>query len=287
MYFYIFDPRGEREAKYFERIQGRLLNTLAETHIEGETYRVTAIRSIELLVDQAIGAEAKTIIVVGSDSSLNKTINALVRKKADVTVGFISLDPTSSLGHIFGITADIQEAVKILAGRLVQTLDLGQIGEYYFLSKVDLGENYFTRTDGGFLGLGSAMQFWKLRPFPVQLYLDGHFTVMTEALGAQIINSRSNKGCRVKLGNPKDKLLDILILSKLTTAQVFRYRKALATGCLDNVPGASIFHAKRVEIMGPKKLPLAVEGQVYTKAPATVVVSKERIKMIVGKNRQF
>ena len=47
MYFYIFDPRGEREVKYFERIQGRLLNTLAETHIEGETYRVTAIRPDE------------------------------------------------------------------------------------------------------------------------------------------------------------------------------------------------------------------------------------------------
>ena len=149
MYFYIFDPRGEREVKNFERIQGRLLNFLAETHIEGETYRVTAIRSIELLVDQAIGAEAKTIIVVGSDSSLNKTINALVRKKADLTVGFIPLDLASSLGHIFGITGDILESVKTLAGRLVKPLDLGQIGEYYFLSKVDLGENYFGRKNTG------------------------------------------------------------------------------------------------------------------------------------------
>ena len=287
MYFYIFDPRGEREVKYFERIQGRLLNTLAETHIEGETYRVTAIRSIELLVEQAIGAEVRTIIVVGSDSSLNKTINALVRKKADVTVGFISLDEASSLGHIFGVTADIQDAVRTLAGRLVRELDLGQIGEHYFLSKVDLGENYFSRTDAGFLGVGSAMRFMSLRPFPIQISLDGRFNVTTEALGAQIINSRSNKGCRIKLGNPQDKLLDILILGKLTTAQIFRYRKELASGCLDNVPGATILHAKKVEIIGPKKLPLAVEGQVYTKAPATVIASKEKIKMIVGKARQF
>ena len=83
MYFYIFDPGKDREVKYFERIQGRLLNLLAENHIEGETYRVTAIRTIDLLVDQALGADTKTIVVVGSDASLNKTINALVRKQAD------------------------------------------------------------------------------------------------------------------------------------------------------------------------------------------------------------
>ena len=150
-----------------------------------------------------------------------------------------------------------------------------------------MGENYFPKTDAGFLGVGSAMRFMSLRPFPIQISLDGRFNVTTEALGAQIINSRSNKGCRIKLGNPQDKLLDILILGKLTTAQIFRYRKELASGCLDNEPGATILNEKKRGIIGPKKLPLAVEGQVYTKAPATVIASKEKIKMIVGKTRQF
>src|SRR5438128_2051038 len=129
MYFYIFDPGRDKEVKYFERIQGRLLNLLAENHIEGETYRVTAIRTVELLVEQAMGLEAKTIIVVGNDSTLNRTINALVRKQADITVGFISLDPASRLGQIFGITPDIQQSVKTLAERLVANLDLGEINQ--------------------------------------------------------------------------------------------------------------------------------------------------------------
>ena len=103
MYFYIFDPGKDKEVRYFERIQGRLLNLLAENHIEGETYRVTSIRTVELLVEQAIGLEARTIIVVGGDSTLNRAINTLIRQNADITVGFISLDPGSRLGQIFGI----------------------------------------------------------------------------------------------------------------------------------------------------------------------------------------
>ncbi len=287
MYFYIFDPGKEREAKYFERIQGRLLNLLAENGIEGETYRVTAIRTIELLVDQAISLEARTIIVVGSDASLNRTVNAVVRKGADVTIGFISLDPQSSLGNIFGITADIEQAVKTLAARLTAELDLGQVGEHYFLSKVELGNNSFSRMEPGVLGLAALRPFLKLTPFVVKMSLEDSYTATSEVLGVQIINSRSNEGARLKLGDPTDGLLDVILLNKLSGAQIFRFRRALATGCLDNVPGTTIMHAKKISILGPKKLPLAIEGQVTTKAPADVRIAKPKIKMIVGKSRQF
>jgi len=287
MYFYIFDPGKDKEVKYFERIQGRLLNLLAEHHIEGETYRVTSIRTVELLAQQAIGLEARTIIVVGSDSTLNRTINTLVRSKADITVGFISLDPDSRLGQIFGISPDIGESVKTLAGRLVTPLDLGEINEHYFLSKVELGENQFPQLEPGLFGLASMRKFMKLAPFEVNLSLDDLYKVSSEVFGAQIINCRNNQGCRVKLGDPTDKLLDILLLNKLSASQIIRYRRELATGCLDNVPGSTIMHAKKVDVLGPRKLPLSIEGQVYTKAPATITVAKQQIKMIVGKGRQF
>ncbi|MBI4050712.1 MAG: hypothetical protein HY396_01920 [Candidatus Doudnabacteria bacterium] len=288
MYFYIFDPAKDREIKYFERIQGRLLNLLAESRIDGETYRVTAIRTIELLVDQAIGAEAKTIVVVGGDGSLNKTINAVVRKKADITIGFIPLNPESSLGRILGISADIEEAVKILASRLVRELDLGKLGEHYFLSQVDLGENHLGKIESpGIFGLAALGKLLKLQTFAVKLSLDSSYTATSEVLAAQIINCRNNEGCRLKLGDPTDKLLDVLLLNKLSSSQIFRYRKELVSGCLDNAPGATVMHAKKIEILGPKKLPLSIEGQIYTKAPATVSVAKEKIKMIVGKARQF
>lgn len=287
MYFYIFDPGREREVKYFERIQGRLLNLLAENHIEGETYRVTAIRTIELLVEQAIGLEAKTLIMAGSDASLNRAINAVVRKKAEIIIGFIPLHPESSLGKILGITSDIEECVKILAGRLIRELTLGKVGEHYFLSQVDLGPNIFTKIDQGFWGLAAIRCFLRFKPFALKISLEDSYTATSEVLGAQIINCRTNQGCHFKLGDPSDEFLDVVLLRKLSSSQIFRYRKALASGCADNVPDATIMHAKKIDILGPKKLPLSVEGQVLTKAPATITIAKEKIKMIVGKNRQF
>lgn len=287
MYFYIFDPGRDREIKYFEGIQGRLLNLLSENHIEGETYRVTSIRTVELLVDQALGADAKTLIVVGSDASLNKAINALVKKNIDLTVGYIPLDPQNSLGQILGMSTDIEDAVKTLASRLIQALDLGKVGEHYFLSSVDLGENIFGEVNSGFLGLRGYFQFSKLKPFKVQLALQDLYTATSEVMAVQIINCRNNKGSKQKLGNPTDELLDVLILPKLSGTQVFRYRKELSSGFLDNVPGSTVMHAKKIDILGPKKLPISVEGQVYTKAPAIITVAQEKIKMIVGKGRQF
>lgn len=287
MYFYIFDPGRDKEVKYFERIQGRLLNLLAEAHIEGETYRVTAIRTVELLVEQAIGANARTIIVVGSDATLNKTINALSRKEADITVGYVPLDDASNLAKIFGMTSDLDAAVKTLAGRLVQELNLGKLGEHFFLSKVDLGSKPISHIKAGLWGLAAVSEFLKIEPFVVKLSLEDSYTATSEVLAAQIINCRDNEGCRLKLGDPTDNLLDILLLNKLNLLQVFRQRRALASGCLDNLPGSTIMHAKKIEILGPKKLPLSIEGQIYTKAPATITVAKQKIKVIVGKGRQF
>lgn len=287
MYFYIFDPRGDKEIKYFDRIQGKLLNLIAENRIDGETYRVTSIRSVELLVEQAIGANAKTIIVVGSDSALNKTVNAVIRKEAEITLGYIPLDPDSALGRIFGMTPDIEQAVKTLASRLVRDVNLGSLGEQFFLSQVDLGANGISEIEPGFWGLGGMRSFLKLEPFILKMSLDDSYVVTSEILIGQIINCRNNEGCKLKLGDPTDKYLDILLLNRLSSSQIFRYRRELASGCMDNVPGSTVMHARKIEILAPRKLPLSIEGQVYTKAPAIMSVSKEKIKMIVGKGRQF
>jgi len=58
-------------------------------------------------------------------------------------------------------------------------------------------------------------------------------------------------------------------------------------GKFQDLPGSTIMHAKKIQILGPKKLPLSISGQVYAKAPAEVAVAREKIKVIVGKNRQF
>lgn len=288
MYFYIFDPGKDREIKYFERVQGRLLNLLSEHHIEGDTYRITAIRTVELLTEQAISAEAKTLIVVGSDATLNKAVNTLVRKKAEnVTVGFVPLDPESVLATILGVTTDIEQTIKTIAGRLVKTLNLGKVGEHYFLSKVDLGPSPLQKIPAGPWGMSALSQLLKLEPFVVKLSLQNSYTATSEVLAAQIINSRDNEGSHLRLGDPTDELLDIVMLNKMSRSQIFRHRRTLAAGRLDNVPGVTIMHAKHIDILGPKKLPISIEGQVYTKAPAAIAVAKEKIKLIVGKTRQF
>lgn len=290
MYYYIFDPKSGSEEKYFDKIQGRLLNRLAELRIDGESSRVTPIRTMDLLVDQAIGANAKTLVVVGSDQSLNRVINSLVRKQVDLTLGYIPLDRNSDLAKILGVDVSAEEAAQVIASRLTSKVYLGSLGEFYFLSRVDLGPNFFTELDNGFMGLRAAREIMSLEPFHVELVIKKSgrsVKVSSEVLAAQIVNSRCNDGCKLKLGDPTEQVLDVLLLNQMSSSKILRNRNKLATGCIDSVPGSTVMHADVVEVAGPRKLPLSVEGKTYTKAPATISSTDKSLTMIVGKKRQF
>ena len=204
------------------------------------------------------------------------------------TLGWSPLDTQGSRGNFLCITSDVGEASRTLAGRLGRNLNLGKVGEHFFLTQVDLGPRLFEGdSSGGFLGFGVLRSFMKIQPFPLKLSLEGSYTATSEVLTAQIINCRDNQGSRVKVGDPSDGLLDILLLNPMSSSQMFRHRRELLSGRFQDLPGTTIMHAKKIEILGPKKLPLSVSGQVYAKAPAEVTVAREKVKIIVGKNRQF
>ncbi len=110
MYYYIVDPQ-QLSQKEFERVQNILYSSLSEFRISGEVVRTTGLRTVQQLVENAFSHEARTIVAVGSDETLNEVINAV--GKREMVVGFIPI-VASELAKIFGIK-DIAHAVKTIA----------------------------------------------------------------------------------------------------------------------------------------------------------------------------
>src|SRR5438045_2952826 len=98
MYYYIVDPQkiSQRE---FERVQNQLYSSLSEYRVFGEVMRVTGLRTINQLVENAFAHQAKTIVAVGSDDTLHDVINAI--KGREMMVGFVPISETE-IGKILG-----------------------------------------------------------------------------------------------------------------------------------------------------------------------------------------
>src|SRR6185295_13895774 len=99
MYYYIVDP-GKISQRDFERVQNQLYSSVSEFRVSGEIARATGLRTIGQLVESAFAHQAKTIIAVGSDETLQTVINAVGSR--EVVIGFIPIIPTE-MGEILGI----------------------------------------------------------------------------------------------------------------------------------------------------------------------------------------
>ncbi len=271
MYYYIVDPQ-QLSQKEFERVQNVLYSSLSEFRISGEVVRVTGVRTIAQLVENAFAHEAKTIVAVGGDDTLHETINAI--GKRPIVVGFIPLGD-SELGQIFGI-GEISQAVKTIAFRRIQEIDLGVVNDnYYFISQISFGLNESR-------GLS---QMFDLPQLEINFSADEKFQASQTVAAGLIINSRISNNNQI--GNPTDGLLDILLLPKLSKWNTLLHRRDLISRFYENIPQSSIIHAKQITFLKPVGLPLKLETKVVGRAEANIKIAPKMLKMIVGRERKF
>ncbi|HLC44484.1 MAG: hypothetical protein A2722_04470 [Candidatus Doudnabacteria bacterium RIFCSPHIGHO2_01_FULL_50_11] len=289
MYYYLVDPK-QFDGKNFEFHQSRLLSLLGEYQVAGETARVTKLRTVEDLVATALSHGASTLVVVGSDETFSKVLTACRGKP--LTLGFIPLAGNSGLKGILGI-GDLADSVATIAKRRVEALDIAKIGPTHFISNVYFGPPTYVDPDRQGEGegfLAGIRQALRVETVDIEMVIDGSYTVTNPLLGASIINARDNSvgaSSSIAVGNPKDELLDVVFASKLGSLQVWRNRGLLKIHRYEQLPGGSIIHARKIQIKGPDGLPVYLAGSIIARAPVTVELSPEKVRVIVGRSRQF
>jgi diacylglycerol kinase family enzyme len=280
MYYYIVDT-SKLTQRQFDRVQQQLYSSISDYHISGEIVRTTGIRTIKQLVETAFFHQAKTIVAVGTDETLNSVINLVGDRPA--IIGYIPLVPTE-LSESFGISS-IAQACKALGLRRVEEIDLGVVNGMNFLSKLTFGLSLGAKKGFDFLGMGFVSELIKQSTFRIGFNAD-NYHAETEILGGVIINCQNHK-CEEPLGKPTDGLLDVVLIPKLTRAQLFTHRKNILDGCFEKVPGASIMHLESLEMTSPTNLPLMIGRDQITMIPARIEIKPKALKMIVGRERKF
>ena len=280
MYYYIVDTNRLTQRQY-ERVQSQLYSSVSLYHIAGEIVRVTGIRTVKQLVETAFFHQAKTIVAVGSDESLNEVIDQVAGR--DIVIGYIPLI-ASELSEMLGIT-DIASACKNLAMRRVEQFDLGSANEKKFVTKLTFGLQLNRPSGFNFFGMKIINQLLNNPSFEVRFTVDGKYTATTEVMGGIVINSRGNN-CNHSLGSPTDGLLDVVLVPKLSRVELIKHRNNILNGCFETLPGASVMHLEQLEIVTPN-LPVRLGGAELTQTPLSIEIKPKAVKLIVGRERKL
>ncbi len=244
MHVYIYDEYLNK-TKY-NRAINRLEIRLTDLGLNGKIIRLGGIKNIKGTIQNEIKLGAKTIIAVGNNQTVNKIIGAIIdteiygdfQKKT--LLGLVPIGDDNSIAASFGIK-NVDEACNILLARRVEKIDLGLVGNYYFLNHASI------------------------QSLNTILEIDDYSLEITERGEVKIINLLSDHKEKIK-SNPHDGKLDVLIRTKKKDE--------------------SIITVKKLKIINPEEK-LIVDGVVEVSTPAEIGIMRDKVNVIVGKDRLF
>jgi diacylglycerol kinase family enzyme len=280
MYYYILDPHNLSLAK-FEKLHIELQGLLAEFNVNGEVGRVTALRTINDLIETASQRGATTLIACGSDDTFNLMLAGLHGR--DFTLGFIPLDENSYLGKILGLDS-LHTSVKSIAGRRIEKMDLASMGNSYFLGSCEFGLSGHEIKNAN---LWNSLTTLSAKPINFTIRIDNRYTLSVASSGGAVINCRGTSSSDQALANPTDGYLDLLLMDALPKSLLLRHKQDIIEGLLEKTPRSSIIKCRRIEFLEPRGAGLSIAGKIMTKFPEVVEIIPRRLKLIVGKNRTF
>lgn len=203
MHVYIYDEYLNK-AKHSRAIN-RLEIRLTDLGLNGKIIRLGGIKNIKGTIQNEIKLGAKTIIAVGNNQTINKIIGAIIdteiysdfQKKT--LLGLIPIGDDNSIAASFGIK-NIDDACNILLARRVEKIDLGLVGNYYFLNQASIQS------------LGTILE------------INDYSLEITERGEVRIINLLSDQRETIK-SNPHDGKLDILIRTRKKDQSIITVKK--------------------------------------------------------------
>lgn len=128
-YLYVYDQVLSQPR--YNKILSRLETKLLELSIKGRITRLTPLKNLKEIVDEAVRQGVQTLVAVGGDEIFSQTVSAAAH--TNLIIGFIPISNNSSLARVFGIPP-LEAAVDVLAARIVKKLDLGRVNNnFYFI----------------------------------------------------------------------------------------------------------------------------------------------------------
>lgn len=247
MYLYLVDTFVQD--KKFDRDLIHVQSRVQDLGISGRFEKLTILKSIKGIVEDAERKGVKTLVAIGNDKTFNEMVGHL--KKSDITLGLIPFgEEHNSIAAALNIPLGV-EATKTLSKRIIKKLDVGKVNGKFFFSSLTFP---FAKT--------------------VQLECDKSYRLLSNDGATISIVNFCAAGHR---GNAQDGRLEAVVHEQLPTSFFSFFSKRKRTALQTVVP------AKHIRIKSTEEnIPIYSEGSLVVKTPANIEVASKRLRVIVG-----
>ena len=275
--------------------QGEAAFNAAKQKLEAAGIRLTgahAVRDPARLretVRAAVQSGAPMVIVGGGDGSLSGVVDDLVGH--DCVFAVLPMGTANSFARTLGLPLDLDSAIAAIAGGRLRRIDLGMIGDDYFVNAASLGlapmiaktvphklKRYLGRA--GYLAW-AVRCFVRFRPF--RLFVDDGTRVhRLWATEVRIFNGRFHGG--VELADTTDVDSGDIVIQVVTGRSRWRlswdwYAKFFKLRSRNDT--TTEFRGKSLRLDTVPRRRISIDGELLAHTPAIVRVAERAIEVVV------
>jgi YegS/Rv2252/BmrU family lipid kinase len=256
-----------------EWVQAALAVHGLDPHVHVTTGPGDAARQAERAAASGYGL----VIAWGGDGTINDAARALVHSRT--VLGIVPAGSGNGLAAELGIPFDAQGAIDVASCGAIRTIDAGQVESEFFFNIAGVGLDAIVaarfaargvRRRGAVAYFGiTASELLRRRCDRYALTIDGD-RLEGEVLLVAIANGRQY-GNRVLIApgaRLDDGLLEIVVVGRLTVAEILRRLPSVFRGRLRAGPGVMMRAARSLLIEADRPIPFHVDGEPRTGARA-------------------
>jgi diacylglycerol kinase (ATP) len=241
------------------------------------------------------GVERRELVIVaGGDGTVNEVAHGLAN--TDTVLALMPLGSIMNIARTLWIPRDLSGAARTIAEGKVLAMDMGRIGERYFLEAAGVGLvaglfGYFGKLDSGGPRVGvlrAALRFVRQLGTPhVHLEYDGgaleaHAPAVSVANGPYVGAAYAN----APAARIDDGLLDIVVFRRTSLPRLLVYLASIAGGRPSPPPPHALtLQAPWLHVAvrhRDRPLPVHADGVPVGITPATFEVAPAALRVVVG-----
>lgn len=255
MYVYLYD-NFLRKKKYASVIKAVEIK-LTDYGIAGKVLRLNNYIDTRTIIEDEIKRGAKTIVIVGNDATFGQVLSR--NADSNCVFGFIPIGSAdNTIAEVLGIPIG-SDACDILSKRRKEKLDVGWVNNRFFISQL------------------------LVKHAKVRIFYDDQFSITTKGRTDLVVCNlqpffwkRNKKDKKHLMVHPQDGKLEAFV-RPLTKKGLWGYK----------YEEPSIFPFEEMNIEGKEAFIMMADGKTTKEKKVKIRLARNKVDMIVGRNRKF
>ncbi|MGB3635204.1 MAG: lipid kinase [Rubrobacteraceae bacterium] len=245
-------------------------------------------------LDEGSGKSYDTLILGGGDGSISSVVDFLAHHRA--VLGLLPLGTANDFARTLGIPSDVSAACEAIARGKVVDVDLGLIGDNYYVNLASVGLSVgvtqaltprLKRTAGALAyPLAAVKSFLKHDPFSARLvFPDGDHEAVEvgRLLQVGVGNGRFYGGGMIVAQDSSmdDRSLDVYTIEIPRHRDLVGTVRYLKSGDFITSKGVNHYRTSRVVLETEPELAVNVDGELVAHTPQSFSLAPNALKVIV------